>query len=99
MPPTRVLGWCSIIGGVMVLVQFNVPVLPVALATSFLLEPPNIASRAAAQTLLQRHVPDAYMGRVVGALGTTSAIASLVSVVGLAGALSQIVGLVPMLNV
>jgi MFS family permease len=99
LPPTRLLGWCSIIGGVLILAQFNIPALPVALATSFLLGPPNIASRAAAQTLLQRHVPDAYLGRVVGALGTTIAIASLVSVVGLAGALSEIVGLVPMLNV
>ncbi len=99
MPPTRLLGWCSIIGGVLILAQFNIPALPVALATSFLLGPPNIASRAAAQTLLQRHVPEAYLGRVVGALGTTIAIASLVSVVGLAGALSEIVGLVPMLNV
>jgi MFS family permease len=97
--PTRLLGWCSIIGGVMVLAQFNVPALSVALATSFLLGPPNVASRAAAQTLLQRWVPDAYLGRVIGALDTTIAIASLVSVVGLAGALSEIVGLVPMLNV
>lgn len=99
MPPTRLLGWCSIIGGVLIFAQFNIPALPVALATSFLLGPPNIASRAAAQTLLQRNVPDAYQGRVGGALGTTIAIASLVSVVGLAGALSEIVGLVPMLNV
>ena len=83
----------------LILTQFNIPALPVALVTSFLLGPPNIASRAAAQTLLQRHVPDAYLGRVVGALGTTIAIASLVSVVGLAGTLSEIVGLMPMLNV
>ena len=48
---------------------------------------------------MQRRVPNAYLGRVVSALGTTIAIASLVSVVGLAGALGEIVGLVPMLNV
>jgi hypothetical protein len=63
---------------VIVLVQFNVPLLPVALVTSFLLGPTNVASGVAAQTLMQRRVPDAYLGRVAGALGVTIAIASLV---------------------
>ena len=85
--------------GLLVLVQFNVPILPVTLAIAFLLGFPNPASNAAAITLLQRRVPDTYLGRVLGALGATTTLVSLVSVVGLAGVLGEIIGIVPMLNV
>ena len=70
-----------------------------ALGTAFLVGIPSAANRVGFQTIFQRTVPDRYMGRASGALGTTTAILSLVSVLGFAGALGEIVGIVPMLNV
>jgi hypothetical protein len=57
-----------------------------------------IASNVAATSLLQTGTPDQYRGRIYGALGTTNALIGLVSV-GLAGALGEVVGIVPMLDV
>lgn len=99
LPVISLVGWGSIAAGLLLLVQFNVPLLTVALGTAFLVGIPSAANRVGFQTIFQRTVPDRYMGRASGALGTTTAILSLVSVLGFAGALGEVVGIVPMLNV
>ncbi len=82
----------------MQLIQFNVPLLPVVLVTSFLLGIPAVTSSAAVQTLLQERVPDAYRGRVFGSLSTMVALICLVSVLGFGGALASVIGIVPVLT-
>ena len=99
LAPGTLLGWNCVITGLLLLVEFNLPYLPLTLLLSFLVGSSAVATSAAAQTLAQRYVPDAYLGRAFGALGTTTAILSLFSVLGLAGVLGEVVGLLPMLNV
>ena len=48
--------------------------------------------------MLQQQTPAAYRGRVFGALETTSALLEVLSV-GVAGVLSEIVGVIPLLTV
>jgi MFS family permease len=99
LAPGKLLGWSCVGTGLLLLVEFNVPFLPLTFLLSFLIGSSAVATGAAAQTLAQRHVPDEYLGRAFGALGTTTAILSLFSVLGLAGVLGEVVGLLPMLNV
>jgi MFS family permease len=98
LPEIGLFGWGSVVAGLLLLVQFNVPSLAVALTIAFLVGFPSVGTRVAANTLLQQNVPDKFRGRVYGALGTSTALLSLVSTLGLAGALGEVVGIVPMLN-
>lgn len=50
------------------------------------------------ETLLQMGTSDQFRGRIFGTLGTTSALASLVGM-GLAGMLSEMIGLIPILSI
>ena len=97
-PTVDLLAAACIVAGAMQLVQFNVPLLPVVLVTSFLLGIPAVTSSAAIQTLLQERVPDAYRGRVFGSLSTMVALICLVSVLGFGGALASVIGIVPVLS-
>jgi predicted MFS family arabinose efflux permease len=56
LPAARVLAWGNIIVGLMLLVQYNVPLLPLALAIAFLIGPEQVAAGASLQTLLQTSV-------------------------------------------
>ena len=97
-PTVDLLAAACIVAGAMQLIQFNVPLLPVVLTTSFLLGIPAVTSSAAVQTLLQERVPDAYRGRVFGSLSTMVALICLVSVLGFGGALASVIGIVPVLT-
>jgi MFS family permease len=97
-PTVDLLAAACIVAGAMQLLQFNVPLLPVVLVTSFLLGIPAVTSSAAVQTLLQERVPDAYRGRVFGSLSTMVALICLVSVLGFGGALASVIGIVPVLS-
>lgn len=97
LPATRLLVWGNMLVGVLLLVQFNVPIVSIALITAFLIGPEQIAAGAALQTLLQRSVRDTYKGRIFGALGTTGAVLSLLGG-GLGGVLGTVLGVVPTLN-
>lgn len=90
-----VLGLWS--GGALLLVLYNVPSLPLALALVFLAGVTTVGWSVSTQTLLQSTVADVYRGRVFGALGTTNGLLSLCGV-GLASALGDLVGLLPVLN-
>lgn len=97
--PGRLLGWSCVLTGLFLLVEYNVPYLPLTYTLAFLVGGSAVATGAAAQTLAQQYVPDEYLGRAFGALGTTTAILGLFSALGLAGVLGEVVGLLPMLNV
>jgi MFS family permease len=94
----RILAWGNMLVGALLLVQFNIPVLPLTLTTAFLIGPEQVAAGAALQTLLQTRVADAYKGRVFGAIGTSNAVLSVLGA-GMAGPLGVVVGVVPALNI
>jgi MFS family permease len=99
LPEVGLVGWGSIVAGALLLIKFNIPLFAVAAGISFLVGIPSAANRVAFNTLFQRTVPDKYMGRVSGAFSTTMSILALVSVLGFAGTLGEVVGIVPILNV
>ncbi|HUS17265.1 MAG TPA: MFS transporter [Chloroflexia bacterium] len=92
------IGFGTLIVGLFMLVIYNQTSLPVAAVLICLMMVPVIASNVASSTALQTGTPDAYRGRIYGAMGTSNALIGLVSV-GLAGALGEVVGVVPMLSI
>lgn len=97
LPTARILAWGNILIGLLLLLQFNVPLLPLALVIAFVIGPEQVAAGAALQTLLQQRVPDPVKGRVFGAMGTTGALLSMLGG-GLAGQLGASIGVVPALH-
>jgi MFS family permease len=82
----------------LMLVMYNQTSLPVVMVLGFVMTVPVVGAGVGASTLLQTGVPDAYRGRVFGALNTTAALVGLAGV-GLAGIFGHILGIVPMLSV
>ena len=74
------------------------PALVLAMVFMFVAGFPVTAAFAGQQTAIQRLVPDAYRGRVFGALGTVTGISTLVGLLA-GGALADRVGIVPMLSI
>jgi hypothetical protein len=99
LSPVHLLGWGSIVGAIVCFVQFNLPFLPVALVAAFLLGFPSVAVATAANTLVLISTPEAFRGRILGALSTTIAFVGVVGTLGLAGGFGELLGIVPMLNV
>jgi MFS family permease len=97
LPTARILAWGNLMIGFLLLLQFNLPLLPLALAISFVIGPEQVAAGAALQTLLQQSVADPLKGRVFGAMGTTGALLSMLGGAA-AGQLGASMGVVPALN-
>jgi hypothetical protein len=83
--------------GAIVLVIVNVPWLPLVLGLVALVGLPVVAFVVTESTLLQTGVADDYRGRIFGAYGTTQALTMLIGM-GLASALGDRVGVVPLFN-
>lgn len=98
LPALRLLAWGNVLVAVLLLIQFNVPVLPVALAIALLLGPEQVATGVALQTLMQTSVENRYQGRLFGTMGTTGALFSLLGG-AFAGPLGERIGIVPTLDV
>ena len=96
--PATALG-ISLVGvGLLSFVFVNISEPVVAYATIAVMGVLVIPGMAGQQTLLQTNADDQLLGRVFGALGTTMAVTMLIgSLAG--GALAQVVGVVPLLNV
>jgi MFS family permease len=99
--PTR-LAWAGAIGFALLdMALFSYPViLPgvwLGLVLIALVGIPGAACGASFMTLLQVAAPEAFRGRVFGALGTTQAVAALIGTLT-AGVLGGIVGPIAMLN-
>lgn len=98
LSPGVLMGWSSVVAAVALGMRTNVPLVWLALALSVVVGVTSVASSVGAETLAQRTVPDALRGRVFGALGSSGALLSLTGAL-LGGALAEVVGIVPMLNV
>lgn len=99
--PTR-LAWSGAIGFALLdMALFSYPVIVpgawLGLVLIALVGIPAAASLSSFMTLLQVAAPEAFRGRVFGALGTTRAVASLIGTL-MAGVLGGIVGPIAMLN-
>jgi len=98
LSPRFLCGVGSVVAGGLLLVRFNVPVLPVAVVLSLVSGVTSVASSVGADTLAQQRVPDAYRGRVFGSLQATIWLLSLLgAAVGGIGA--EHLGVVGMLDV
>lgn len=94
----RLLAWGNVLVAVLLLIQFNIPVLPVALTVALLLGPEQVATGVALQTLMQTSVENSYQGRLFGTIGTTGALFSILGG-AFAGPLGERVGIVAALDV
>jgi MFS family permease len=94
----HLVGWTSLIAGIALAVKFNVPSVGLALTLSALGGMTSAASVVGVETLVQRGVSDEYRGRVYGSLGASGALLSLTGAWA-GGALAEVVGVVPMLDV
>lgn len=94
--PNRLAGFLAI-NGVLILMMVGLSSLPFAIALLLLAGLPIVAYSVGIDTLLQRHVPDRYRGRVFGALGTSMAIFLLFGQ-GLASSFGDSLGVLPLLN-
>jgi MFS family permease len=91
------IGWPSLIAGLLLLVRFHVPVLWVAITLTALGGLTSVASSVGADTLAQERVPESLRGRVFGSLqGTIWLLSLLGAMVG--GLLGEMIGLLPALN-
>jgi MFS family permease len=97
-PPRHLTGVGTVVVGLLMLVMYNQTSLPVVLVLGFVMTVPVVGAGIGSSTLLQMGVPDAYRGRVFGALNTTAALVGLAGV-GLAGIFGDLLGIVPMLSV
>jgi len=99
MATARVYGWAEMILGVIIFIRYNIPYLPVLFVMTFLIGLPAALGAAALDTLFQQKVPNAYLGRIIGALNTTIGFTSLFGVLGISGLLSEVLGIIPVLNI
>jgi MFS family permease len=98
VPPRHLTGVGTVVVGLLMLVMYNQSSLPVVMVLGFVMTVPVVGAGVGSSTLLQTGVPDAYRGRVFGALNTTAALVGLAGV-GLAGIVGNLLGIVPMLSV
>jgi MFS family permease len=92
-------GWSEVVLGLVLLVRYNVPVLPILFVMTLLTGLPAALGMAALETLFQQKVPNTHLGRISGALNTTVGLTSLFGVLGLSGMLGSHLGVVPVLNI
>lgn len=93
----RLIGFSAILNGLLLLVIFNFPSLPLALALFALAGFPIIGFFVSIQTLLQTNTHDDYRGRILGSYGTTIAITTLIGTM-IASGLGDALGSAVMLN-
>jgi MFS family permease len=86
------MGWGSVIAGVLLLVKFNVPVLWLTLALSAIGGATAVASSVGVETLAQERTPEHVRGRVFGSLQAFIWLASLLGAVvgGVVGELTSV---------
>jgi MFS family permease len=95
--PRTLIGWSSVMAGLLLLVRFNVPVLWVAVALSVLSGITAVASSVGVESLAQERTPEHLRGRVFGSLQATIWWTSLLGAV-VGGVVGEVVGLVPALD-
>jgi MFS family permease len=100
--PATLIGWTTVLFGLIDLTAFNVPGLGApfvaVVVLFFLVGIPGAMSFPTMFSVIQTRVPDAYRGRVLGALFTTSSLLALVGL-GIAGTLTVPLGTLTILNI
>lgn len=96
--PRQLIGWTSLVAALSCAVQYNVGLLGPAFAMTAIRGASSVASGVGVETLVQRGVPDAYRGRIFGALGACGSLLSLAGAT-VGGVTAQLVGIVPALNI
>ena len=94
----HLIGWGSVLAGLLLLVKFNVPLLWLAVALSVVGGVTAVASSVGVETLAQERTPERVRGRVFGSLQASIWLASLIGAV-VGGVLGEVAGLVPALDV
>ncbi len=97
VPARALIGWSSVLAGVLLVVRFHVPLLWVAVALSALSGVTAVASSVGVETLAQERTPDHLRGRVFGSLQATIWLMSLLGAV-VGGVVGEVVGLLPALD-
>ena len=92
------MGWGSVIAGVLLLVKFNVPVLWLAIALSAIGGVTAVASSVGVETLAQERTPEQVRGRVFGSLQASIWLASLLGAV-VGGVLGEVLSVLFAINV
>ena len=95
----RLYGWAEIVLGVILILRYNIPELPILFVMTLLVGFPAALGMAALETLFQRNVPNTHLGRIYGALNSTVGMTSLFGVLGISGVLGDVLGIVPVLNI
>jgi MFS family permease len=95
----RLYGWAEVILGIVLVIRYNIPELPVLFVMTLLIGLPAALGMASLETLFQRNVPNTHLGRIYGALNSTVGITSLLGVLGISGVLGEVLGIVPVLNI
>ncbi|HEX5692718.1 MAG TPA: MFS transporter, partial [Roseiflexaceae bacterium] len=95
--PARLLTVCLAVFGVLLLVTFNMPTVSVVLVLITLVGVAAAGWQISIQAFLQSSVADEYRGRIFGSFGTLTALVGLIGM-GLAGALAEYVGALPLLD-
>jgi len=98
LSPRVLMGWGSVFAGLLLVVKWNVPYLPLAFALTAVGGVTSVASAVGVETLAQQSVRDEYRGRVFGALGASGALLSLLGAT-VGGALAELIGIVPALTI
>jgi predicted MFS family arabinose efflux permease len=94
----RLLALSAATNGILLLLMFNIPLLPLIIALGVPAGATVVGCIVGEQTLLQKWVPESYMGRVFGAFETTQALLMLVGI-SLAAVLAGPLGTVVVLSV
>jgi MFS family permease len=97
VPAQALIGWSSVVAGLLLLVRFNVPVIGVAVALSALGGVAAVASSVGVETLAQERTPERLRGRVFGSLQATIWLMSLLGAV-VGGVVGEVVGVLPALD-
>ena len=98
LSPRQLIGWPSMVAGLVLLVRFNVPVLWVAVTLTAVGGVTSVAASVGVDTLAQERVPDQLRGRVFGSLQGTIWLLSLLGAV-IGGVLGELIGIVAALDV
>jgi MFS family permease len=92
------MGWGSVIAGLLLLVKFNIPLLWLTIALSAIGGVTAVASSVGVETLAQERTPEHVRGRVFGSLQASIWLSSLLGAV-LGGVLGEVLSVLVAVNV
>jgi MFS family permease len=97
LTPRALIGWGSLLAGLLLVAKFNLPLLWVAVALSAVGGITSVASSVGVETLAQERTPERLRGRVFGSLQASIWLMSLLGAAA-GGVIGELVGLLPALD-